>query len=372
MKKKVWIAIGIAAVFLLMAGVSVYRQAFAKGPELKTAYPVQEEITEQIMIPGTVKLVNEQKVYASPEKGEIKELLVEEGDSVKKGEVLAKFDEQALTLELEKVNLQAESGYLKISQLEKQEDQLGDKEKELRKQAGKKEADKQIQPERDQLKLEKRLANLELSQVLLQKKDIEERLGELEIKSSIDGEVLQVNKETSSDPASAGKPVIYIGDLKAIGASGLLSEFDSLKVREGQTAILRSDAIPEKEWKGEVSEVADMPEESQAVNPAENSAPQYRVGITVKDMSLKPGFQLIMEIETDKKKALTVPATAVITGDSSVYVFVVKDQKSYKQEVETGVASGNKIEITSGLDETDLIITDPSEQLKDGMEVDVK
>lgn len=69
---------------LLMAGVSIYRQAFAKGPEVKTAHPVQEEITEQIMIPGTVKLVNEQKIYASPEKGEIKEFLVEEGDSVKK------------------------------------------------------------------------------------------------------------------------------------------------------------------------------------------------------------------------------------------------------------------------------------------------
>ncbi|USK50412.1 efflux RND transporter periplasmic adaptor subunit [Bacillus sp. CMF12] len=372
MKKKVWIAIGVAAVFLLMAGVSVYRQAFAKGPEVKTAHPVQEEITEQIMIPGTVELMNEQKIYASPEKGEIKEFLVEEGDSVKKGEVLAKFDEQALELELEKVKLQAESGYLKISQLEKQEDQLGDKKKELRKQAGEKEADKQIQPERDQLKLEKRLANLELSQVLLQKKDIEKRLGELEVKSTMDGVVLQVNKAASSDPASAGKPVIYVGDLKAIGASGLLSEFDSLKVKEGQKVTLRSDAIPEKKWKGEVSEVADMPEENQGMNPAENSAPQYRVEITVKEMSLKPGFQLIMEIETDKKKALTVPANSVITGDSSVYLFVVRDQKSYKQEVETGAASGNKIEITSGLKEKDLIITNPSDQLKDGMEVDAK
>ncbi|UQX53055.1 efflux RND transporter periplasmic adaptor subunit [Cytobacillus pseudoceanisediminis] len=84
MKKKVWIAIGVTAVFLLLAGVSVYRQAFAKGPEVKTSHPVQEEIKEQIMIPGTAKLVNEQKIYASPEKGEIKEFLVEEGDSVKK------------------------------------------------------------------------------------------------------------------------------------------------------------------------------------------------------------------------------------------------------------------------------------------------
>ncbi|KAF0822263.1 efflux RND transporter periplasmic adaptor subunit [Cytobacillus firmus] len=372
MKKKVWIAIGVTAVVLLMAGVSIYRQAFAKGPEVKTAHPVQEEITEQIMIPGTVKLVNEQKIYASPENGEIKEFLVDEGDSVKKGEVLARFDEQALALELDKVKLQAESGYLKINQLEKQENELGDKEKELRKQAGKKEAEKQIQPERDQLKLEKRLANLELSQVLLQKKDIEKRLEELEIKSTMDGVVLQVNKETSSDPSSAGKPVIYIGDLKAIGASGLLSEFDSLKVSEGQKVTLRSDAIPDKEWKGEVSEVADMPEENQGINPAENSAPQYRVEISVKEMSLKPGFQLIMEIETDKKKAITVPANAVVTGDSNVYVFVVRDQKSYQQEVETGVASGNKIEITGGLKEKDLIITNPTDQLKDGVEVDAK
>lgn len=371
MSKKVWIAIGVASIFLLMAGVSIYRQAFSKGLEVKVENPTKEEIADEIMIPGTVTLEKEQKVFASPEKGKLAEILVKKGDAIKKGEVMAKYEDSALKLELERVKLQSESGYLKINQLEKQIDDAWEKEDELSKQIGKKAAGKQVDAEIDQLEAEKRLANLDLRQVLLQQKDLEAKLGDLEIKSSIDGVVLQVNKE-SADPGAAGKPVIHVGNIEANGASGYLSEFDSLKVKEGQKVTLRSDAVPDKEWSGKVSEIAIFPEETQTPNINENRAAQYPVKVKAEGMDLKPGFQLIMEIETDRKTALTVPADAVITEKDSVFVFSVKDGKSRKQEIEPGIAFGNKIEVISGLSEEDSVVTNPSDSLKDGMEVDVK
>jgi HlyD family secretion protein len=79
--KKIWIAIGVASLVVLMAGVSIYRQAFAKGPEVKVVNQAKEEIADEIMIPGTVVLEKEQKVYASQEKGKLAEILVREGET---------------------------------------------------------------------------------------------------------------------------------------------------------------------------------------------------------------------------------------------------------------------------------------------------
>ncbi len=372
MNKKIWIAIGVASLVVLMAGVSIYRQAFAKGPEVKVENPAQEEIADEIMIPGTVILEEEQKVYASPEKGKLEKILVKAGESVKKGDVLAKYDNSALTLELERVKLQAESGYLRINQLDKKIKNVREKESELSKQIGKKAAKEQTEAEIDQLDSEKRLANIDLRQVLLQQKDAEARLQDLEIKSSMDGVVLQVNEENTADPAAAVKPVIHIGNLETKGASGNLSEFDSMKVKEGQKVVLRSDVLPDKEWKGFVDKVAIFPEESQPAVMGENTAAQYPIKVKARGMELKPGFQLIMEIETERKKALTVPAEAVLTDKDTAYVFLLKEGKSHKQEIETGIAFGSKMEVVSGLSEEDQVIVNPSDKLKDGMEVEVE
>jgi HlyD family secretion protein len=372
MNKKIWIAIGVAGLVLLMAGVSIYRQAFAKGPEVKVENPAKEEIADQIMIPGTVVLEEDQKIYASPEKGKLAEILVKKGDKVKKGDVLAKYDANALNLELERVKLQAESGYLRINQLDKKIKDMREKEDELSKQIGKKAAKEQVDAEVDQLETEKKLANIDLRQVLLQQKDAEARLQDLEIRSSIDGVVLQVNEESTADPAAAVKPVLHIGNLNAIGASGNLSEFDSMKVKEGQKVKLHSDVLPDQEWNGIVEEIAIFPEETQAQALGETPAAQYPIKVKVIGMELKPGFQLIMEIETERKQALTVPAEAVLTDKDTVYVFLVKEGKSHKQEIETGIAFGSKMEVISGLSEKDKVIVNPSDDLKDGMEVDVK
>ncbi|MGV2940477.1 efflux RND transporter periplasmic adaptor subunit [Mesobacillus sp. LC4] len=372
MNKKIWIAIGVAGLVLLMAGVNIYRQAFAKGPEVKVVNPATEEIADEIMIPGSVILEKEQKIYSAPEKGQLAEILVKEGDSVNKGDVLAKYDASALTLELERVKLQAESGYLRINQLEKKIKDVRENESELSKQIGKKAAKEQTESEIEQLEGEKRLANIDLKQVLLQQKDAESRLKDLEIKSVIDGVILQVNEESPSDPAAAVKPLIHIGNLDAKGAAGRLSEFDSMKVKEGQKVKLHSDVLPDQEWNGVVEDIAVFPEETQAQALGENTAAQYPIKVKVSGMDLKPGFQLIMEIETERKEALTVPAEAVLTDKDTVYVFLVKEGKSYKQEIETGIAFGSKIEVINGLSDEDQVIANPSDNLKDGMEVEVK
>ena len=375
MKKKIWITIGVVSLIVLMIAVSVYRQVFAKGPSVKTAQMTQEEISSLLMIPGTVKLQEEQVVYTSPEKGELKDLFVKEGQTVKKGTVLATLQNPQLDLEREQNKLAIESANLKITQLDKKIKQLKEKETTLAEQVGKEEAKKQLAPERDQLEMEKKLANIELKQTSLQKDLLNKRQSELEIRSTIDGVVLTVKKQgTSTAEASNLEPLIHIGKLEGLTAAGLLSEYDSIKVSSGQKVTLRSDAVPEQEWQGEVTTISVLPQQNQAGLQNGSQAVQYPVTVDISGDSkaLKPGFQVIMEIETDKKMAMVLPVASLHDDGDQPYVYVVKDGKARKQKVKTGITSGDKIEILEGVSKDDKVIINGPEQLKDGLEVKVK
>lgn len=358
-----------------MISISVYRQVFAKGPSVKTAQIKQEEISSLLMIPGTVKLQEEQIVYPAPDKGELKELLVEEGQTVKKGTVLAKLQNPQLDLEIEQNKLAIESANLKINQLDKKIKELKDKEKTLGDQVGKEEAKKQIAPEQEQLEMEKKLANLDLKQTSLQKDMISKRQAELEIKSTIDGVVLSAKKPASTSmEGTMSEPILHIGKLEGMTAAGLLSEYDTLKVSSGQKVMLKSDAVSGQEWQGEITKIAILPQQIQAGMQNGSQAVQYPVTVKISGdtKELKPGFQVIMEIETEKRSAMVLPIDAVHDDGDKPFVFIVKDGKAHKQKVKTGITSGEKIEILEGVAKGDQVIVSGPDNLKNGLEVTVK
>lgn len=375
MKKKAWIIIGVISIVVIMISVSVYREVYAKGPTVKTAVLKQEEISSLLMIPGTVKLSEEQIVYISPDKGELKELLVKEGQTVKVGDVIAKLQNPQLELEVEQNKLAIETANLKISQIDKQLKQLKDKEKTLAEQVGKEEAKKQLAPETEQLDMEKKLANLDLKQATLQKDMINKRQSELEIKSTIDGVVLSANlPKASSIEGAMAEPIVHIGKLEALKATGLLSEYDTLKVSVGQKVTLKSDAVPDQKWQGEIENMALLPQQTQTGSQSGSQAVQYPVTVKITGdlKSLKPGFQIIMEIETDKKVTNVLPMDALYDEGDQPFVYIVKDGKAIKKEVQTGITSGSKIEVLEGISNEDQIIINAPDSIKNGLEVTVK
>ncbi len=361
---------------LVMISVSVYRQVFAKGPSVSTAMLKEEEISSLLLVPGTVKLQEEQEVYASPDKGEVKELLVSEGQEVKAGTVLAKLDNPQLELEIEQNKIAIESANLKAANLDKQMKQLKEKKGTLTGQIGEEEAKNQVDSQLENLDMEKKLANLDLKQANLQKDLLAKKQSELEVKSTMDGIVLTAKKTTVSTIAGGTEPLIQIGKMDSMVAAGFLSEYDTLKVNVGQKVTLKSDAVAGKEWHGEITAISILPQQSQAVGAGQtgSQAVQYPVTVKISDNAqmLKPGFQVVMEIETDKKKAKVLPIDAVHDDGDQPYIYLVKDGKARKQNIKIGISSGKKIEITEGVSMDDLTIVNGPNQLKDGMDVTIK
>ncbi|RHW41522.1 efflux RND transporter periplasmic adaptor subunit [Neobacillus notoginsengisoli] len=373
MKKKILIGSLITVVLLSMIGVSVYREVYAQGPIVKVMEVKQDEISSYLMVPGSVALEEEQAVYLSPERGTLKDILVEEGQSIKKGTVLAKFENAQLQLEAEQNTLSLESNNMKITQLKKQLSDLEKQETELS--SGllpDPAAEAQITGQISQVEMELKVAELELKQANLQKESIEKRTGELEIKSTIDGMVLLVDESASLSAAAGAQPIVLVGKMEGLIAKGLLSEYDTLKVSVGQKVILRSDAVPDQNWPGEVTKVSTLPDSQAAM--AGSQAVQYPVLVKLsgKNPVLKPGFQVIMEIETEKKTAIVLPESAIVDEEDAQYVYVVKKGIAHKKEVKTGIMTGSKVEITEGVKEKDKVIANPPAKMKDGMEVTVK
>ncbi|MGG3031559.1 efflux RND transporter periplasmic adaptor subunit [Bacillus stercoris] len=374
--KKVWIGIGIAVIVALFIGINVYRSAAptsgSAGQKIQTGSLEENEISSTVMVPGTLKFSNEQYVFYEADKGTLEDIKVKEGDKVKKGTTLVTYTNEQLSLEKEQNQLTAESNQLQIEQTQEKIKALDNKEKDLAKQVGKKEAEKQIESERTELQMQKKTAEIELKQTELQRQSLASRVSDLEVKSEIEGTVISVNQEAASKKSDIQEPVIHIGNPKDLVVSGKLSEYDTLKVKKGQKVTLTSDVIQDKSWKGTVSAVGLVPDQQEsAAAQGTEQAVQYPLQVKIKGKlpEGKPGFKFIMNIETDKRKANTLPSKAVKKEDDQYYVYTAKDGKAKRVDVKIGEVTDDLTEIKEGLSQDDQVILNPSDQVTDGMEV---
>ncbi|KKI93826.1 hypothetical protein WQ54_01885 [Bacillus sp. SA1-12] len=372
MKKKIWISIGVGTIILIFIGVNVFATLREENPVIEAINLEKREITEKVMVPGTLSLSQEDFVYLDSEKGEVEEILIKSGDKLEKGTHILKYKNEQLQLEKEQNTLSIESAYLRINQIKDQIENLEEKEKDLAKQVGDEEAEKEVAAERDQLEIDLKVADIEARQLLLQKETINKKLSQLEVKSEMDGTVLSVNDEAVTGISQA--PMIHIGNTDEYVVKGFISEYDALKITEKQAVVLRSDVISDKEWKGTVTRVSLLPEQAENGLGSEDTAVQYpiEVSIDAKDLTAKPGFKLIMEIETNKRTVQAVPIEAVKQDGEDYYVFIVDDGKAIRKKVTTGATSDDYMEITSGIENGDAVINIPPDNLQNGMEVKVK
>lgn len=375
MKKKIWISILVVSLIIVMVGVSIYRQTIAKGPKVELKTVSKEKIAEHLMVPGTVSMDQEQKVYYSPEKGNVSKFLVKEGQLVEKGDPLILYDQPQLSMELEQSKLAIESAHLRLEQINKQISDLNKQKKDLEKTVGVEQATKQIETEKNNMQTEKKIADIELKQAQLQKENLEKQKKNLTVVSKVSGTVLSINTKVADQSGTSEiEPILVVGQLGSLTATGYITEYDSIKVKKGQSVKLKSDALIDQEWSGQISFLSLIPKENVASAGNEDTAAQYPLKVKVNDNNnlLRPGFQLIMEIVTEEKETLTIPLEAIITKGNEQFVFSVNKNKAQRTKVNTGITSADKIEILDGLTENQKVIVNPPDSLKDGMEVTVK
>ncbi len=145
---------------------------------------------------------------------------------------------------------------------------------------------------------------------------------------------------------------------------GIPENFVSL-VKQGSEVQVRSDAVPNRIFSGKVKSIALKADPQTRTFQAEIELPNDH------ERSLRSGMFATVEITTSADaKSLVVPIAALVeTGANNPYVFVVKDSMVSLKYVTVGARNDSLIEIVSGLNRGDLVVSFGQQILKEGSRV---
>jgi HlyD family secretion protein len=433
---KSWQKIGIAAGGVaVLAGItwfSIYKSN-QDVVTVESGRVVRQDLTSLVTASGEIRPKNYTNVLGEGI-GKITDIVVSEGDHVKKGDVLlhleniqpgadvqaqqasidaaiaamkgasANYDSSIATIaqrqsDLDKAKLDwNRSQQLFKEQLISKQDYDASKASYDGAVAGLNAAQAQLESSRaarDQARF-----NLDQARAVLAHQ--EDVLRKTTYRSPIDGIVSYIAVRVGENVVpgiqnASGSFLMTISDMSVVTAEVKVDETDITSVKDGQTADVTIDAIPDKVFKGHVTEVGELAilrtsGEAAMTETTANTqeARDFKVVITLDNppASLRPGLSLTAKIQTaQKQNVLTIPIQALAQrtqkelddakhGTTSSItlaasrsegagnqkteiqgVFVVRAGKAEFVPVHTGITGVTDIEVTDGLREGDTIVT---------------
>jgi multidrug efflux pump subunit AcrA (membrane-fusion protein) len=183
------------------------------------------------------------------------------------------------------------------------------------------------------------------------------------IASPITGTVAARNVD-AGELVSSSVPAFVIIDTSTVSAEASVSQDMVERIRVGETVTV-------------TIETADKPERIpgavDTISPAADPRSQgYLIKVAVKNKGgdLRPGmFARVSFPVEDRANILVVPNSAIVTETGVDYLYAVVDGVVKKKAVETGVSTDAVTEITSGLEEGSLVVTEGQTFLNDGQKV---
>lgn len=184
---------------------------------------------------------------------------------------------------------------------------------------------------------------------------------EIELTAPADGCIIELNKNADG---SSSKSVAVISDLSTLFIKININESYISKVKTGQEAIISGEGFKNKIYYGVIDKIS--PTAKQVVTSGfSETVVEAVVIINNPDKDIRPGFTADVKIVTNiKNNTISVPYEAIAQdSDNKEYVYVIENAKTVKKEVVTGLENEKGIEIISGLNNDDIIVTTPVSSL---------
>jgi len=392
-KKWHWLTLGaIVLIIVLAASLS------SGGPKGEKVYvePVKRRDIESVVsAPGEVDPKVKVNISAHVI-GKIEKLYFKEGDTVRKGQRLVELERVAYVAQRARMASMLANGRIEARRARIN---LTNAETQFRRAQRLQEQGISAQElfDRSALDLENSRAAVAsaeegVRQAAAGLAQAEEDLARTTILAPIDGKIVQLNAHegevvitgTMNNPGSV---IAVIADLSEILVEAEVGETEVVRMRVGQPAKVKVDAVQDFEYRGQVAEIG-----SSATAKAGSSGLRYfnvKLGLQNADERLRPGMTAQVDIITESaKNALSVPVQSVVErtpGNKAKaeadddpdakklkYVFVVEKDKAQMVQVTTGINNATHVVITSGLKEGNSVVTGPFrvfKKLKDGQRV---
>jgi len=422
-KQIIW---GVVGLFVLWLIVSIALSKREKPIPVTTEKAVRKTILQTVSATG--KIQPETEVKISPEvAGEIIELPVEDGKVVKKDDLLVKIKPDSYKALLEQqeaaissakaTNLQQKATMLKATQdLKRADDMYAKKTISIQEYNA-------AQAAADVAKNTYESSLHEIERAEAGSSQARDQLSKTTVYSPIDGIITILNSKLGERIVAtgqfAGTEVMRVADLNHMEARVDVNENDVVNVKVGDKANVKIDAYGDRKFHGTVYQIANTGTTTGSGTQEEVTNFQVKVRIDDHDVPLKPGLSCTADIETNMvKDAVAVPmqavtirtgesnlspeeiekrklkATALDKGDNnadfvnekqekaaqkgereklSKVVFLKKGGKAQSVKVTTGISDDTYMEIKSGIQPGDEVISGSysaiSRKLKDGAKV---
>ena len=385
-KWQLYAAIGAASVVVLGAGgILLFRQpsqTTVKDEPTHLVVAKEGSVASSVLLSGTVTAKNEQYVYFDASKGDLDEILVSVGDKVSEGQALVKYSSSEAQAAYDSASRAVAKADRHINELNQARNEAASAPApQLPASAGGEGAavqtpapvsgnsvssiDAQLGDARDA----RADAAAQLSKA-------QSQLDAMTVLSTLEGTVVEVNRNVSKSPTGASQVVVHVVSNENLQVKGELSEYNLANLSVGQEVTFTSKVYQDKSWTGKLSYISDYPKNngeatSAAAAAGGNSGSKYpyTIDVTSEIGDLKQGFSVSVEVK-NKSKAILVPLTSVVNENDKNYVWVLDEQKKAKKvEVGLGNADADNQEITSGLTNGVKVISNPTSSLEEGKEV---
>ena len=420
------ILIGIGALLLLWIVGAIINSKREKPIPVTTDKAVRRTIVQ--IVSATGKIQPETEVKISPEvAGEIIELPVDDGMAVKKGDLLVKIkpdsykalveQQEASISSAKATNLQQKATMLKAEQDLKRADDMYTKKTISIQEYNAAQAAYDVAKNTYESSLH------EIERAQAGSSQAHDQLSKTTIYSPIDGTVTVLNSKLGERLVAtgqfAGTEVMRVADLGHMEARVDVNENDVVNVKVGDKASVKIDAYGDRRFHGTVHQIANTGKTTGAGTQEEVTNFEVKIGIDDHDVILRPALSCTADIETNTVKdvvAVPMQAVTIRTGDSNLspeeiekkklkttqrdkgdnnaefvnekaekqaqkeeheklakVVFLKKGGKAQLVKVTTGISDDTFMEIKSGIQPGDEVISGSysaiSRKLKDGAKV---
>ena len=390
-KRIIAVSVVVGLLLLFVGALTAFTRSGTKIDPSKLVKVEKGDLAKSVVATGKVTPITKVEVK-SKASGIVKKLMVEYGDTVKRGQLLAQLDKDEIQAQVDqsRAALQAAQASLASSeadseramvdaegpdvpllkrQYERAEEMakdgvvsasaLDDADRNYKMALNKQNVAKaQVQV----LKAKIRQSQAEVAKDQANLAQLEEQLSYTDIVSPIDGIVLSRDVEMGDAVSSilvlgsSATLVMTLGDTSQVYVKGKVDESDIGKVYLGQPARIKVESFKDKTFYGKVTKISPMGVEKDNVTTFE-----VRVSINNPGGELKAEMTANAEIILEEhKNVLQIPEGAILYDKDKQASVEVPDSKAKdgkrKVAVNIGISNGAKTELLSGLKEGDQVV----------------
>jgi HlyD family secretion protein len=391
-QKKILIGVAIVVVLGLGSWLSI-TQGRDQGIPVRTEVVRRRDLVEIVTSSGNIRARRTVDI-SSDVSARVAELMIQEGDDVRRGQTLLRLDPDQYTANVARNRASLAQAQAQRSQ---QNANLVRAQRDLDRLLSLRSRDSLLvsrqQIDDTQTTLEVAQATLEsaehgVDQAQAALAEAEDQLSKTVFTAPIDGKVTRLNVEegetviigTMNNPGSL---VLTISDLSVIEVVVQVDETDVSLISLGDSASIHIDAFPNRTFSGMVTEIGNS-----AINPpsqqqnGQQAAIDFEVVLTLEhtDAPLRPDLSATADIVVEtRSRAIGVPIIAMTVREDSTNVategdeaspqelegvFLVHDDRVSFTPVEIGIAGQEYFEVLSGLSEGDTVVAGPYQRIR--------